>query len=328
MEIAFSDVLFSVFSLVLLIIPGYLLVKAKVIGQSAGEACSAIVLYGCQPAMLFMSFQKVAYDSRILWNMLIVAGLTALVHGAMIGGVLLFTRKMPKSTKLNVIKYACVFSNCGYMGIPFLQSLFSGAYLGEVLIYAAVVIAVFNILSWTIGVYFVSGDKKALSVKKMFLNPTIIAAVVGFLFFILLKKPFVELAPSGTALDMLLEKAVQSLNFIGDTVTPLSMTVIGIRLANVKLTRLFTEKSAYAVAGIKLIAMSVITIACVAFLPVSTVVKYVMFFLLSMPCATSTALFAIRFNADEDAGSIYVLFTTIASIVTIPLTYLLFGLFL
>lgn len=328
MDISFLDVLFTVFSLIILIIPGYLLVKTKLLGQSAGNALSTVVLYVCQPALAFIGFQKTNYNSNIAINMLIVAGLAIFLHLVMFGIVWLVTIRAGKTPKVNVMKFASMFGNCGYMGLPFLKSLFEGqgeAVYGEILIYGAIVIAVFNLFCWTLGVYMVSGDKKEVSVKKILLNPTIIAVVLGFLSFVIFQKPIADVVVAGNFFDRLFESLMKGLNFLADTVTPLSMIVIGIRLANVKFTRLFTEKTTYVVSFTKLVVMSVITILSVAFLSISIEVKNVLFFLLSMPCAANTALFAIRYGSDESVGSIYVLFSTIASILTIPLMYMLFN---
>ncbi|MBQ6727678.1 MAG: hypothetical protein IJQ87_01940, partial [Clostridia bacterium] len=72
----------------------------------------------------------------------------------------------------------------------------------------------------------------------------------------------------------------------------------------------------------KLIIMSLISILVVAFLPVDTTVKYTVFFLLSMPSATSTAMFAVKFGKDGDFASVCVLLSTVLSVITIPLLYL------
>lgn len=327
MSIGFLDVLLAVFSLIILIVPGYILVKTKLVTQNAGNVLSMVVLYVCQPALAFIGFQKTSFDSNIPINMLIVAGLTIFVHLVMYGLVWLITIRVGKTPKLNVMKYALMFGNCGYMGLPFLQSLFGGdqTIYGNILIYGAVVIAIFNIFSWTLGVYMVSGDKKEVSIKKIVLNPTIIAIFLGFIVFIVCKQPLVDLVTQGTFFDGFIEAFMKGVNFLSDTVTPLSMMVIGIRLASVKPKTLITEKSTYLVVLSKLIVMSLVSILTVAFLPVSDLVKNVIFFLLSMPCATSTALFAIRYGADDKVGSIYVIFSTIVSIVTIPLMYLLFN---
>jgi predicted permease len=204
--------------------------------------------------------------------------------------------------------------------------LFSGTpYSGEIIIYAAVVISIFNILNWTVGVYMITKDKGNISLKKVLLNPTIIAVFIGALYFFIVKRPIVELASKGSVLENALTKIMGSLDQVGNMVTPLSMFVIGMRLANVKMKQLFLNKWAYVVCVMKLAVMSCVSVLLVVFLPVSVVVKYVIFFLFSMPSATSSALFAVKFGGDSDSASIFVLLTTILCILTIPLTYLVFG---
>lgn len=323
MDISFLTVLIAVLSLVLLAVPGFLLEKFKMLPEKTGEALSAIVLYGAQPAMIFMSFQEY-YNATIARNLIWVLLLAAAVHLLMIGIIYLCIRNKDKSAKKYVARYGCLFGNCGFMGLPFLEIVFGGTgYGGEIIIYAAIIIAVFNILNWTLGVYMITGDKKDISAKKIFLNPTIISIFIGAIIFFTVQTPFVDLTVEGSDARFIVEKLMNSVNTIGQMVTPLSLTVIGLRLARVNLRSLFLDKWSYVVCALKLIVMSLLTILCVSFLPVDITVKYVLFFLLSMPSATSTALFAVRFGSDGDFGSICVLLSTIISIVTIPLMYLL-----
>ena len=190
------------------------------------------------------------------------------------------------------------------------------------MIYGAVLIGVFNLLIWTLGVYIMTGDKKQVSPKKILLNPVIISLVIGFLLFVIIKKPLIELAEHGSFADDVLTKFMQSLDFLATMVTPCSMIVIGIRLANVNAKQLFMDKYAYTAAFLKLIAMSFVVMLSVAFLPVDSTIKYAVFFLLSMPSATNTAMFAVKFGKDGDFASVAVLLSTVLSVATIPLMYL------
>lgn len=323
MEISFLTVLISVVSLIVMAVPGFLLAKFKMLPEKASEALSAVVLYGCQPLLVFMSFQSYEYSPEIGLNMLIVLGLSVAVHFIMIGiAVLAFRNKEDARNK--TMRYASVFANCGFMGIPFLSMLFSGRpEAGEIMIYASVVIAVFNVLNWTVGVFFMTGDFKNISLKKVLLNPVLIAVVLGFIVFITLKKPIVDLAEQGTVTHSVLSKIVASFGYLADAVTPLSMIVIGIKLANIKLKQLFLDVRAYVTAFFKLVVMSFVSILVVAFLPVSPAVKYAVFLLLSMPSATSTALFALVFGGDADFSSVCVLLSTLLSVVSLPLMFLL-----
>ena len=327
MDVSFFDVFIVVLSLTMLAIPGYLLARFKMFPNKADEALSTLVLYGCQPIMMFVNFQKTAYRPEIATNMLIVAGLALAIHLIMIGFVILVLRIKkddPRRNSKNVARVAAIFSNCGFIGIPFLQMLFPGE--GEVLVYCGVVISIFNLLAWSVAVFMISGDKKEISIKKVLLNPLLIGIYVGLIVFLTLRTPLVDIA-NGTVWDGVLEKFMGSLDFISNTITPLSMMVIGIRLANVNIKSLFGNPLVYYSNFLKLVALPIITTLIVAFLPIDKSVKYTLFFTLSMPSATISALFAIKYRSDGDFGSIAVLLSSLLSIVTIPVMYLFFGLF-
>ena len=182
MELGFLDVFIAVFSMLILMVPGFILGKFKFLPEKATDVCSKIVLYVCQAALMISCFQKNEFSPRIGWNMLITAGVTLVIHIIMAVLVFLVFRGEDRA-KLKIMRFASIFSNCGFMGIPFLQMLFSGtSYVEEMVIYAAVVNAVFNSLTWTLGAVIMTGDKKQISLKKLATNPTIIAIVIGWLF--------------------------------------------------------------------------------------------------------------------------------------------------
>mgnify|MGYP002509622467 CR=1 FL=1 len=324
MRIEFFDVLITVFSLIILIIPGYLLVKIKMLPAKAGGVFSTLVLYVCQPMLVFMGFQKEPYSAEIGMNMLIVAGIAILIHTVVFALIYLLVRNKTQVEKMRCVRFASCFSNCGYMGIPFLEMLFTGSLQGTVIIYASVVISIFNILSWTVGVYMITGDKKSISIKKVLFNPVILSVVLGFLLFVILKQPIAVVADHIPQLDRIFEGFMSSFTYLSNMVTPLAMTVIGIRLANVNLKKLFLDKWAYFVCAFKLIIMSLVSILAVAFLPIDNLVKYVIFFTLSMPSATATTLFTEQFGGDSESASVYVLLSTVMSILIIPLMYMVF----
>ena len=328
MEIEFLTVLVAVVSLIVIAIPGFIVVKAKMIDVKLSGAFSTLVLYVCAPAQVFMGFQKANFTAELGKNMLIVAGVSALAHIAMIALMyLVITIKKGEDEKLvakkRVVRCASVFGNAAYMGLPFLQILFPG--VGEVIIYGAVVMSVFNILTWSIGVYMITGNKKDISVKKVLLHPVILAMFLGFIALVAAGQPLANVCADGSSGDLILENLIKSVNFVGDMVTPMAMFVIGMRLANVTVKQLFLDKWAYVVSFFKLVVMAVLTMLLCAFLPVDNYVKYALFFLLSMPCAASCALLSVQFGGDGDFASVSVLLSTIISILSIPLMFLVFN---
>lgn len=318
-----ADVFITVLFLLLLAVPGFIFAKTKMFPESSSRTLSVMVLYGCQPVLVVTSFQRCAFSKDIAVNMLLTAGVALAIHFVMFALLKLLFHKREKEDKIKLVKYLSVFSNCGFMGLPFLQSLFTDSALqAELVVYCAVVIAVFNVLNWTVGVYTITGDKKQISLKKVLFNPVIIAVLLSLLLFFILQKPLVELAAEGTAGRKILSKFMNSLYLLSNAVTPLSMTVIGIRLANVGWKQLLTDRWAYVVSGIKLVVMSLITALFVAYLPIASTIKYTVFFLLSMPSATSGAMLAVQFGKDGDFASVGVLLSTVCAIATLPLSYL------
>jgi predicted permease len=325
MQIDFVNVVFTVLSLIALAIPGFILVKTKILGDNAAQVISNVVIYVCQPALVLLAFQGKEFNPELGLNMLIVFGLAIAIHLIMVAIVHIFIRNKSNSAKLNCLRYASIFGNCGFMGFPMIQSLFYGMPVySEVIIYCAVVIASFNVLSWTLGVYIVSKDKKQISIKKILLNPTIIGVVLGFLIFIIAKKPLIDLCVEGSTGDIIITKFVRSIELLSNAVTPMAMIVIGMKLANANLKQIFLDKTAYICCLLKLVVASCVSILVTTFLPISSVIKYALFFLLSVPSATMTTMLAVKFNSDSNSASVMVLLTSILSMATIPLMFIFY----
>ena len=317
------DVFLTVFFLLILAVPGFIFAKTKMLPASSSETLSSIVLYGCQPILLITSFQSCAFNAEIALNMLYIAAIAVAAHLIMIFIAKLAFAKWAGNEKVKIVKYLSVFSNCGFMGLPFLQSLFTDADVqSELVIYCAVVLAVFNLMNWTFGAYILTGDKKEISAKKVLLNPVTISVILSVVLFVTMQKPLIEFTTAGTLGYKIVTRLMGSLNFLSNMVTPLSMFVIGIRLENMGLKRLFTDKWTYIATAMKLVGMSVVTMLLVAWLPIAPSIKYTAFFLFSMPSATSAAMMSVRFGKDGNFASAGVLLSTICSVVTIPLLYL------
>ena len=156
------------------------------------------------------------------------------------------------------------------------------------------------------------------------LNPTILAVIIGFVVFMIAKKPLVDLCAKDSTGDIIITKFIDCFALIGNAVTPMSMMVIGIRLANVKFKSLFVDKYGYINSLFKLIVASLVTILVVTFLPIPSVMKYALFFLFSMPSAASTVLYAVKYGSDADGASIMVLLSSVLSMLTIPLMFLFY----
>ena len=68
-----------------------------------------------------------------------------------------------------VIRFASVFSNTGFIALPLAQALIDNENCHEGALYAAVYLAVFNILLWTYGYAQMSGSTE-ITAKKILLK--------------------------------------------------------------------------------------------------------------------------------------------------------------
>ena len=323
MEIGFLTVMLTVVTMVILAVPAFILEKCGCLPEAATKAFSAFLLFACQPFLTFMSFQRTEYDPAVLTNMLIAAGFAFAVHLVMVGVVMLAFAKRGADARVRVVRFASVFGNCGFFGLPFLKSLFD---TGEMLIYAAVFVAVYNLLSWTVGVWLITGDKKFVRVKKAFLNPPFIALCVSLPLFIILKQPISQIGEEGAFLNDFFVKLSDSFNLLADMTTPLSMSIVGIRLAQMNVKQVFANGWVYCSSAFKLVAFPLIAFGLMMLFPaVSVEVKCCVFFSCAMPTATQTLLFSEQYGGDPFTASSAVLLNTCLCILTIPLMSLLVG---
>jgi hypothetical protein len=310
---SFSIVLINVLSLILLTIPGYILIKTKLMKDISGSI-TYILLYICQPLLTFVSFQKINYSSNASLNLGLAAVFSFLGIGIGIILNFLIFRKWKNNNKAKVYRYGAVFSNCAFMGIPLIQSVF-GNDNPEIIVYATVFITFFNLFSWTAGIYAVSGDKKYISLKKAIINPPTIA------FFISL--PFFFLNIHITDFSLVGEKLFDSLNMIANMITPLSMIVIGMKLAQMSFKELFLSKGVYFASFIKLILCPILMLLILLPFNVDEVLKISLVFSMAMPSAMTTVIFSQTFGADVKEATSLVMLSTLLCLVTVPLMFLL-----
>jgi predicted permease len=143
-----------------------------------------------------------------------------------------------------MMRFCMVFSNNGFLGIPLAKAVFANS---PVVTYLIILNIITNVLMFTLGVYLISGDKSTISVKKALLNPVLIAFVLGVILNLVNVKDYVP------------EIATFSTHF-SNIVTPLSMTILGMKMAGVKFLSLFTKASMYFVSAIKLLAVPALAV--------------------------------------------------------------------
>lgn len=299
------------------IAPGYILRKKNLIGEGVLPALSNLLLYVCQPFLNIRAFavDPVAPSSQIGINMLWVILLAFINIFSVYGVSKLVFRKVKDRKKRDVYSFVSAFSNCGFIGIPFLDIMTGGD--GEALMYMAVYNVAFNIVVWTLGVYLMTGDIKDISFKRAFLNPAMIGAYIGLLLFFI---------PQINIFNMKEFAPLKQIPvYFGCMTSVLSMIIVGARMADIPFKSLFSGAGGYVAAGLKLVISPAIMFAVVLFIDkfvYSFSGGYVWLSVLiasAISPASSCVAYAEKFGGDKDTAAKAFIQGTALSMITLPI---------
>jgi hypothetical protein len=295
---SFMIVLGQVTSLFLMMAVGFGMYKAKALSDEGAAQMTDLLLYAVTPCVVIHAFER-EFDPQTARaiGIFAAAGALVMVFGMAVG-TLLFRGGDEDSRAVQ--RFAVVFSNCGFMGIPL-----AGAVCGaDGTLYASVFVVIFNLFQWTYGFAIMSGER--LSVKKAILNPCVLGLAIGLPLFLL-----------SIRLPLPLENAV---GMLADLNSPLAMIVIGTRLAKTDFLSTLGDTRCYVASLIRLVMMPAVVMAMTVPLPwldaTQTVTLAVM---CGAPVAASCALFATKYRRDAPLAGRMVALSTAFSIVTLPL---------
>ena len=301
MEVAFSNVLVTL----LYIIPGFICCKTKIAKADHLSTLSAILVYVCSPCMVVNSFMQIERTPRMLGQIMLFFVVSLAIQTVLTFILYGIFRKKFHDVKYRMLTVSFGLGNAGFFGIPIIKALLPGH--PEVACFACVYIVGMNMLTFTIGAYCLTGDKKRMTLKKAFLNPPFISLLVSL---VLYAVNFSGIMPEllGGALDLL-----------NRTTTPLCMIILGIRLASVSFKKLFTRIYVYIICACKLLIFPFACLAIVYFLPLSPVFKAAMFILGGTPCAAVMLNIAEMYDGETELAANCVLLSTLLCVFTIPI---------
>ena len=305
-------------SLIALIIPGYALRKTKLFSDGAVSTLVSLLLYVCMPMITLNSFldQTTPPTSQTAIFMGLCFAFSFLGHLIIFLVAKLVFFKWKNKENASAYIFASTFTNAGFLGIPFIKILTP---IPEAVLYAVIFNVVFNMLIWTLGIYILTGEKSSISLKKAFINPSIIPLFIALpLYFI----PSINII-SGTHIH-------NAISLLANMAAPLSMIVVGIRLADMGIKQAFVGAGNYLSSFVRLIIAPAILLGIAVFLKnIPYFSQNGLFFLsvpiilMSMPVAATLVAFAEKTKRAIVESTRVILTSTIISTITIPLIILL-----
>ena len=341
----FTTTAVSVLLLVAMAIPGFILMKAKVVKPSSIAYFSALLLYVCQPFLSLRSFLQVEFTKELAINLAIVFAISMLAQGLLFGilwAVLFRKFDKPEDSAMliengfigghtctnepalqslvkttvrgrayRVMVLASTFGNVGFFGVPVLQMLFPQN--PEAIAYSAVYIVSMNLMCWTVGSYVLTGDKKYVSLKKAVFNPQTITLFVALpLFF------------CRVTLNVLPDALTKIIGYLADMTAPMCMIILGMRFAVAPVKELFTDWRVYVSTAIKILIFPLAVYLVMLPFDMNEMMRTALVILSGMPSASINLNLAELYGADQKTAANNILLSTLLCIITIPVLMLLF----
>ena len=175
---AFLIMLKNVAIFVLLAIPGYLLVKKKMVKPTDTGVLSTLLTWLGMPFLILSGTLNINFSGEFVRSLLAVGAIGVLFNLLMIVLSAVITKK-DDGKKRGIMRFAMVYTNSGFLGIPLASAVFGSNSL--IVIYIILLNIISNLFLFTVGVYLISGDKSHIQIKKAVLNPVLIAFILGII---------------------------------------------------------------------------------------------------------------------------------------------------
>jgi predicted permease len=287
----FVDILLPVF---LLVGVGYLLgprlsIDARSLARSA--------YYVFAPAFIFRLLSAADLDADIVLRVVGALALTTFLAG---GAALLLGRGLARPAKVTAaLILIAVYGNVGNFGLPVITFAFGE----EALALAGIAFLTVNALAFLIGVTVATWHRS--SPLRAFGTALRTPALVVVL-------PAVVVNAGDVSLPLFAER---SIGLLADAMIPVMLMTLGIQLAAMERPRIGTD--VVLASGLRLLLAPAITAVLVGAFGLVDVDAGVTVVQSAMPAAVFTSIIAIEHDLEPDLVTTTVLFTTLASAVTL-----------
>ncbi len=242
------------------------------------------------PCLIFTALMKTEIDASALAT-LSLASLVAYGAVTFLMWLVVWLGGLDRRTFLAPL----IFGNTGNLGMPLALFAFGETGLG----YAVVVFAVMAILSFTFGIWLVSGGG---SLSKVIKEPLVFATLLGGLFLW-----------QGWETPTFLTNA---LDLIGQMAIPMMLITLGVAVARLKPSN-FTGPIVLSILKAVLCAGSAALIG--TWFGLGPVALAVLIVQIATPVAVTSYLLAEKYGADADSVAGLVVVSTLLSVVSLPL---------
>lgn len=290
-------VLNQILIMFILILVGYICYKLKIIDETLNRKLSDLLLLLVSPFLIFNSYQR-EFSKELLSGLLISLGLAVVTHLFGILAAYVFLRG--RNPEVVIERFSVIYSNCGFIGIPIINGIFGS----EGVFYITAYITIFNLFLWTQGLIMMNGVQSPKTMIKTLISPTLVAIILGFIFFI------TQLRLPPILFD--------SMEYVAAMNTPLAMIIAGVTIAQTNIWKIFIKPRIYLAVFLKLIFIPVILLLIYSKLQLEVPVLAAAVLAAACPTGATGTVFAIRYQKNALYASEIFAMTTLGALITIP----------
>ena len=297
-----GDISSAVFQMGILLIVtavGYLAAKLGYLDMRAKDKITALLLNIALPCMIIASVGNLdASTLGIQVPLSLALGALAFFLWVLVAFLFNVVFRVPKEQR-PLYYFMSVCSNTSFIGIPVADALYgeSAALLCSVFIMAT------STLMYSVGIALLvgggSGNKK--DVLRAVISPLTIAALLA-----------IALVFSGLLLQ-------DSLELIGSITPPVAMMLVGVIIANEKISRVVKEWRLYPYIIIRQLLASAVACFALSFFVKDPVLLGIFTVMFAMPVGSMAPMFCASYGKDSVLPAKGTILSTIASFVIVPL---------
>lgn len=219
----------------------------------------------------------------------------------------IFNRYAPQQKK--VLQYCTIVPMSGFLGNPIAEGIYDQ--LG--VLYTSIFLIPMRVVMWSVGTtYFVADaemDRKQV-LKNVMTHPCLVSIYLG-----------VSCMVTQIPLPGVITETVR---YIGNCNSALTMFIVGTILADVKLTTIF-NRDTLIFSVFRLMLLPAVALGVGSVLGLDEISLGISVLMTGMPAGATAAIFAARYNSDAPFATKCVVMTTLVSMLTLPVWCYLIG---
>ena len=293
-----------------IVLVGLFAAKRNLWAGDLDRKLSIFIMNISMPALILASVmgKDLAFENSELISLAVVAVVNYIV---LIGLAYLIPHlfKVNKA-RLGISRFMLAFGNVSFIGYPVCDAVF-----GSKAVFCASVLHIpFNLLVFTVGVSFINGGKaKSAFSPRLILSPCVVASLIAVVIAVArIQMP----TPVG-----------EWFHLLGDLTTPCALLIIGSSLSHIPVRDMLGNRFVYSMTLLRLFILPLAVGGVLALMGINPFVSDVAVVLSAMPVATNGIMLCLQYGKDERVMTQGLFFTTLLSVISIPLVAYLASLF-